>query len=88
MKVIWHLGILIAFALAGSSTARGFAAEEVAPNGFDQTRDVPHGQVKPETYDSRTLGFERKMTVYLPPGFSKDQKYPVLYLFAKRLFSN
>ena len=31
-------------------------------------------------YDSKAAGAKRKMLVYTPPGFSKDQKYPVLYL--------
>jgi enterochelin esterase-like enzyme len=68
---------LFAF-LAGIHSTR--AAEEVAPKGFDQPRDVPHGEVKTETYDSKSLGFPRKLTVYTPPGYSKDKKYPVLYL--------
>lgn len=56
------------------------AAEDAAPAGFDQPRDVPHGKVEHETYDSKSLGFERKLTVYMPPGYTKDKKYPVLYL--------
>ena len=31
-------------------------------------------------YDSKSVGDTRKMMVYLPPGYSKDTKYPVLYL--------
>ena len=31
-------------------------------------------------YDSKTVGTTRKMNVYTPPGYSKDKKYPVLYL--------
>ena len=31
-------------------------------------------------YESKAAGAKRKMLVYTPPGFSKDQKYPVLYL--------
>jgi enterochelin esterase-like enzyme len=55
-------------------------AEEAAPTGFDQAREGPHGNVVTETYESKALGFERKLTVYTPPGYSKDKKYPVLYL--------
>lgn len=66
--------------LAIAVSAARISAEEVAPSGFDQSRDVAHGQVKPETYNSKTLGFQRKLTVYLPPGFSIDKKYSVLYL--------
>ena len=31
-------------------------------------------------YDSKSVGTTRKMQVYTPPGYSKDKKYPVLYL--------
>ena len=31
-------------------------------------------------YESKTVGTTRKMQVYTPPGYSKDKKYPVLYL--------
>jgi enterochelin esterase-like enzyme len=49
--------------------------------GFDQKReDIPHGQLEMIEYDSKTVGTTRKMQVYTPPGYSKDEKYPVLYL--------
>jgi enterochelin esterase-like enzyme len=52
-----------------------------APKGFDKKRDdIQRGKVETVTYDSRTVGAKRKMVVYLPPGYSKDKKYPVLYL--------
>jgi enterochelin esterase-like enzyme len=31
-------------------------------------------------YESQTVGTTRKMQVYTPPGYSKDKKYPVLYI--------
>jgi len=74
MKWNWPLAIVIGVLGINLSTTQASADEDAAPQGFDQPREVPHGQVKAETYDSKTLGFERKMTVYLPPGFSKDQK--------------
>jgi enterochelin esterase-like enzyme len=52
-----------------------------APKGFDARRDgVERGKVETVEYDSKSLGFKRKMVVYTPPGYSKDAKYPVLYL--------
>ncbi len=52
-----------------------------APKGFDQRRgDVKRGEVAAVEYDSKTVGVKRKAVVYTPPGYSKDQKYPVLYL--------
>lgn len=52
-----------------------------APLGFDIVRsDIPHGNIDSIVYNSKTIGNERKALVYLPPDFSKDKKYPVLYL--------
>jgi enterochelin esterase-like enzyme len=51
------------------------------PAGFDKKRDdIPHGKLEMIEYDSKTVGTRRKMNVYTPPGYSKDKKYPVLYL--------
>ncbi len=51
------------------------------PAGFDQERkDVPHGQLELVSYESKSVGTTRKMNVYTPPGYTKDKKYPVLYL--------
>jgi len=52
-----------------------------APLGYDVERtDIPHGTIDTITYQSKTVGTSRKALVYTPPGFSKDKKYPVLYL--------
>lgn len=52
-----------------------------APAGFDQPRDgIPHGTLEMIEYDSKSVGTRRKALVYTPPGYSADQKYPVLYL--------
>jgi enterochelin esterase-like enzyme len=57
------------------------AAFPAAPAGFDRRRDdIPHGQLELVEYPSTTVGTKRKMTVYTPPGYSKDSTYPVLYL--------
>jgi enterochelin esterase-like enzyme len=51
------------------------------PSGFHARRDgIPHGRLEMVEYDSRTVGTRRKMQVYIPPGYSADRKYPVLYL--------
>jgi enterochelin esterase-like enzyme len=51
------------------------------PAGFNARReDVPHGELTMVEYESKTVGTRRKMFVYTPPGYSKDRKYPVLYL--------
>jgi enterochelin esterase-like enzyme len=52
-----------------------------APKGFDARRDnIARGQVETVEYDAKTVGGKRKMVIYTPPGYSKDAKYPVLYL--------
>ena len=52
-----------------------------APKGFDSLRiDIPHGRIDTIQYASKTVGVTRKALIYTPPGFSKDKKYPVLYL--------
>lgn len=52
-----------------------------APKGFDTRREgVPQGKVELVEYDSKATGGKRKMTVWTPPGYTKDHKYPVFYL--------
>src|SRR6476646_9841627 len=54
---------------------------EPAPSGFASRREgVERGKVETVEYDSKSVGDTRKMVVYLPPGYSKDTRYPVLYL--------
>jgi len=50
-------------------------------DGFDKAREgIPHGKLEMVGYESRSVGNKRKALVYTPPGYSADQKYPVLYL--------
>ena len=52
-----------------------------APLGFDSLRAaIAHGKIDSISYTSKTVGTNRKALIYTPPGFSKDKKYPVLYL--------
>jgi enterochelin esterase-like enzyme len=51
------------------------------PVGFDRERKgIAHGRLEMISYESRSVGTTRKMQVYTPPGYSKEKKYPVLYL--------
>ena len=52
-----------------------------APEGYDiyQT-DIPRGKLDTVAYGSETVGNERYALIYTPPEYSKDKKYPVLYL--------
>jgi enterochelin esterase-like enzyme len=52
-----------------------------APAGFDQRRnEAPAGKVETIEYDSKTVGIKRKMVIYTPPGYSRDERLPVLFL--------
>jgi enterochelin esterase-like enzyme len=56
-------------------------AFEEPPAGFNEKREgVARGTLEMVEYESKTVGTTRKMNVYTPPGYSKDKKYPVLYL--------
>lgn len=50
---------------------------------FYDAQDVPHGEVHTHWYQSKSLGAQRRLTVYTPPGYDKQAqaRYPVLYLF-------
>jgi enterochelin esterase-like enzyme len=49
--------------------------------GFDVFRaDIPHGVIDTITYESKIVGSTRRALIYTPPGYSKNKKYPVLYL--------
>ncbi len=51
------------------------------PAGYDIRReDIRRGKLETVEYNSTTVGVQRKALVYTPPGYSKDQMYPVLYL--------
>ena len=51
------------------------------PAGIDaNVANIPHGKLEMITYDSKSVGTQRKMQVYTPPGYTPNKKYPVLYL--------
>ncbi len=52
-----------------------------APAGFNTSRAGKiQGRVEVFEYDSTVTGARRKAVVYLPPHYSTERKYPVLYL--------
>jgi enterochelin esterase-like enzyme len=52
-----------------------------APAGFDKPRPgAEPARVERFSYDSSVTGTRREANVYLPPGYSAERKYPVLYL--------
>src|ERR1051326_4755864 len=52
-----------------------------APAGFEKppTNGIA-GRTEVFEYNSTVTGVKRKAVVYLPPKYSSDKKYPVLYL--------
>src|SRR5690242_17155897 len=73
-----------AVALAVSSWAMALQPQSRlanAPSGFDAKKsNVPQGKVETAEYESSVIKGKRKLVVNTPPGYAKDQKYPVLYL--------
>jgi enterochelin esterase family protein len=56
---------------------------EIPGNGleFDDAKSVPHGTVRLETYESKTVGAPRTLWIYTPPGYERGTtRYPVFYL--------
>src|SRR6185437_2027603 len=54
----------------------------LASDSFYQIRDVPHGQVREQSYFSSVTRDWRRIIVYTPPGYDHEEhsRYPVLYL--------
>ncbi len=71
--------------------AAGLFAAETAPTeelnlaepaaaAFRRQEDVPRGRLETVTYESRSVGTTRRLTIYTPPGWTKDKPHPTLYL--------
>lgn len=72
--------IFFAFLITGPG-AFSQDADDITPQGFDQEREgIAKGKIDTISYKSETVGTSRKALIYTPPGFSSDNKYPVLYL--------
>lgn len=52
-----------------------------AASNFYGVKNVPHGTLSKVWYPSPTIGFNRRLYVYTPPGYETNgKKYPVFYL--------
>lgn len=79
--VMFVTGIWLASATIPACALSDDAGFPAPPEGFDVRRDgIERGTVELVEYDSTTVGIKRRARVYTPPGYSKDRKYPVLYL--------
>jgi enterochelin esterase family protein len=47
---------------------------------FYDVKTVPHGEVRIKPYVSKTLGVNRTVWIYTPPGYERGGNFPVLYL--------
>ena len=75
------ISTLIIALLVISASAKTQSIEKLAPKGFDSLRTgILHGKIDTITYASKTVGTNRRALMYTPPGYSKNKKYPVLYL--------
>ncbi len=76
-NLITIIVLILLFAYVGNSQN----SIKPAPTGFDIVHsNIPHGKIDTISYKSATVGTTRKALIYTPPGYSKDKKYPVLYL--------
>lgn len=76
-KILLYLCLWI---VAGSFTNAQSPVTPAMP-GYDIYREsIPHGNIDTISYSSKTVGNTRKALIYTPPGYSKEKKYPVLYL--------
>jgi enterochelin esterase-like enzyme len=76
-KLIYSIIALLVFSFPANSQN----IVKQAPLGFDSLRTgIAYGRIDSIIYVSKTISTNRKALIYTPPGYSKDKKYPVLYL--------
>jgi enterochelin esterase-like enzyme len=76
-----YVTLLIAFTIVFTNKSKAQNIIEHASPGFDSLHAaIPHGKIDTITYNSKTVGTKRKTLIYTPPGYSKKNTYPVLYL--------
>jgi len=83
LAALWLVVSSVGVSVGASAQERGQPqTTQTAPTpAYMQVRNVPHGEVQPITYHSRSLDREREAVVYVPPGYSTGgERYPVLYL--------
>lgn len=66
---------------AASVPARTPVRVELPPAGFDaEQAGGSRGRIQSFTYESKSVGTKRRAYLYTPPGYSREKRYPVLYL--------
>jgi enterochelin esterase-like enzyme len=75
------LSLLILTTIGSQITFAAIALPGHAPEGFNKIRpDIPQGKLETITYNSKSIGVDRKAVVYTPPNYDPNKKYPILYL--------
>ncbi len=81
MKKLLLLALTLCLMLAAACSAAEEPAWNDPPEGFDQRQEgVAYGTTVFKTYLSRTTGAFRKVLIILPPDYTPEKTYPVLYL--------
>src|SRR6188768_3728383 len=76
-----YILLFAAFVLTGTYYSKAQNITKHAPPGFDSVQtNIPHGKIDTISYKSTTVDTTRRSLIYTPPGYSKKNKYPVLYL--------
>ena len=79
--MIRNLSIIFSALVLLNYGSLGQSIEKSAPSGFDSLRaGISRGKIDTIIYASKTVGSDRRAVIYTPPGFSREKKYPVLYL--------
>ena len=72
--------LFLAFGLVVSISCAQGIVTQMPPDFATVQNNIPHGKIDSFNYKSKTVGTTRQSLIYLPPGYSKKKKYPVLYL--------
>ncbi len=77
--LLWAL--LLQMTIGAQAACAALALPGHAPADFNKVRpDIPKGKLETITYNSNSIGVDRKAVVYTPPNYDPSKKYPVLYL--------
>ena len=86
-QVYWMIvdGTVVADPGSDMFYSNGYTSVLEVPSPEDDfylAKDVPHGDVREHWFNSKVTGSFRRMFVYTPPGYEKENlsRYPVLYL--------
>lgn len=73
--------LLLQMTIGVYSAGAALVLPDHAPSDFTNLRpDIPKGKLETISYNSKSIGVERKAVVYTPPDYNPGKKYPVLYL--------